>query len=153
MCPRVSSLASRRSFRGPSTFETSDWPERPTPRSGIMPRTTVSPFVLKDSDFHQVSFLPGPPPKVVWIRRGHRTPAELEALLRSSRAEVLDFGAGEEGAFLALSQAMTGCSTVTLQYGHRAVSPTMPRVRTRPCALWWSCRFRCEAAARPTRSK
>ena len=25
-------------------------------------------IVSKDSDFHQVSFLRGPPPKVIWIR-------------------------------------------------------------------------------------
>ena len=38
-------------------------------------------IVSKDSDFHQVSFLRGPPPKVIWIRRGNRTTADIEALL------------------------------------------------------------------------
>ena len=28
-------------------------------------------IVTKDSDFHQLSFLYGPPPKVVWLRMGN----------------------------------------------------------------------------------
>ena len=60
-------------------------------------------IVSKDSDFHQVSFLRGSPPKVIWIRRGNCTTADIETLLRSRRTEVLSFGAEAEGAFLALS--------------------------------------------------
>ncbi len=60
-------------------------------------------IVSKDSDFHQVSFLRGPPPKVIWIRRGNCTTADIEALLRSSRTEILAFEAEAEAAFLALS--------------------------------------------------
>ena len=60
-------------------------------------------IVSKDSDFHQVSFLRGPPPKVIWIRRGNCTTSDIEALLRSSRTEILAFGADSEAAFLALS--------------------------------------------------
>ena len=36
-------------------------------------------IVSKDSDFHQVSFLRGAPPKVIWIRRGNCTTADIEA--------------------------------------------------------------------------
>ncbi|MDE0098305.1 MAG: DUF5615 family PIN-like protein [Truepera sp.] len=60
-------------------------------------------IVSKDSDFHQVSFLRGPPPKVVWIRRSNCTTADIGALLRSSRTEILAFGSDVEAAFLALS--------------------------------------------------
>lgn len=60
-------------------------------------------IVLKDSDFHQVSFLRGSPPKVIWIRRGNCTTGDIRALLRSSRTEILAFGADAEAAFLVLS--------------------------------------------------
>ena len=60
-------------------------------------------ILSKDSDFHQMSFLRGPPPKVIWIRRGNCSTAQIEALLRSSRTEIHAFGADGEAAFLALS--------------------------------------------------
>ena len=60
-------------------------------------------ILSKDSDFHQVSFLRGPPPKVIWIRRGNCSTVDIEALLRSKRTEILAFGVDEEAAFLALS--------------------------------------------------
>ncbi len=60
-------------------------------------------ILSKDSDFHQVSFLRGPPPKVIWIRRGNCSTADIEALVRFNRADILAFGADEEAAFLALS--------------------------------------------------
>ncbi len=60
-------------------------------------------ILSKDSDFHQVSFLRGPPPKVIWIRRGNCSTVDIEALLRSNRTEILAFGVDEEAAFLALS--------------------------------------------------
>ena len=61
--------------------------------------TTIS----KDSGFHQESFVRGPPPKVIWIRRGNCTTADIEALLRFNRTGILTFGADAEAAFLALS--------------------------------------------------
>jgi len=39
-------------------------------------------IVYKDSDFHQLSFVRGHPPKVVWIRRGNCSTDEIEALVR-----------------------------------------------------------------------
>lgn len=59
--------------------------------------------VSKDADFHQRSLLMGPPPKVVWIRRGNCSVAESEALLRERFMAVQRFHANEEAAFLALS--------------------------------------------------
>ena len=60
-------------------------------------------ILSKDSDFHQVSFLRGPPPKVIWIRRGSCSTADIQALLRSNRTEILAFGADAEAGFLTLS--------------------------------------------------
>jgi predicted nuclease of predicted toxin-antitoxin system len=60
-------------------------------------------IVSKDSDFHQLSFLRGSPPKVIWIRRGNCSTADIEGLLRSRRKEILEFGSELEPAFLALS--------------------------------------------------
>lgn len=60
-------------------------------------------ILSKDSDFHQMSFLRGPPPKVIWIQRGNCSTADIEALLRSNQTGILAFGADQETAFLALS--------------------------------------------------
>ena len=60
-------------------------------------------ILSKDSDFHQMSFPRGAPPKVIWIRRGNCSTADIEAFLRSNRTDILAFGADGETAFLALS--------------------------------------------------
>lgn len=59
-------------------------------------------IVSKDADFHQRSFVLGHPPKVVWIRRGNCSTAEIEALLVARRAELLAFERTQEASFLAL---------------------------------------------------
>jgi predicted nuclease of predicted toxin-antitoxin system len=59
-------------------------------------------IVSKDSDFHQRSLLEGFPPKVVWIRRGNCSTADIEALLRARSAELRAFDADPWGAFLVL---------------------------------------------------
>ncbi len=56
----------------------------------------------KDADFHQRSFVLGHPPKVVWIRRGNCSTAEIEEILRVRQADVLAFERDEHGAFLSL---------------------------------------------------
>jgi predicted nuclease of predicted toxin-antitoxin system len=60
-------------------------------------------IVSKDGDFHQRSFVRGPPPKVIWIRRGNCTTSEIEQILRARRQDLLDFGEAEDAAFLVLS--------------------------------------------------
>jgi predicted nuclease of predicted toxin-antitoxin system len=57
-------------------------------------------IVSKDSDFHQLAFLRGPPPKVIWIRLGNCTRSEIEALLQESAEQVRQFIANRESAFL-----------------------------------------------------
>jgi len=59
-------------------------------------------LVSKDSDFHQRSFLRGHPPKVVWIRLGNCTTAQILELLRTRRAAIERFTADPEASFLAL---------------------------------------------------
>ena len=60
-------------------------------------------IVTKDEDFQQLSVLYGAPPKVIWIRLGNCSTADIVRLLAELRAEVFHFVAGEEAAFLALA--------------------------------------------------
>lgn len=60
-------------------------------------------IVSKDSDFHQVSFVRGQPPKVIWLRRGNCTTTDIETMLRSNRIGILAFCDEDAAAFLALS--------------------------------------------------
>jgi len=56
--------------------------------------------VSKDEDFHQLSFLYGAPPKVVWVHLGNCTTADIDQALRRHHTDLLDFDANKEGAFL-----------------------------------------------------
>ena len=57
-------------------------------------------IVSKDEDFHQLSFLYGAPPKVVWVRLGNCTTTDIEQALRQHQTGLLKFNANKEGAFL-----------------------------------------------------
>ncbi len=59
--------------------------------------------VSKDSDFHQRSFLYGYPPKVVWLRLGNCSTADVERVLRKNYEVIKDFYEDETAAFLSLS--------------------------------------------------
>ena len=59
-------------------------------------------IVSKDADFHQMSFLYGPPPKVVWIRRGNCSTSEILGILRDRARDLAAFDTDPESAFLAL---------------------------------------------------
>jgi len=65
-------------------------------------------IVTKDDDFRQRSFLHGPPPKVVWIRLGNCSTADVEGALRTRSAEVHAFGADPEAALLVLMRERLG---------------------------------------------
>lgn len=56
----------------------------------------------KDADFRQRSFLLGHPPRVVWIRRGNCSTAEIEAILEAQHDNILEFEQNQEASFLAL---------------------------------------------------
>jgi predicted nuclease of predicted toxin-antitoxin system len=60
-------------------------------------------IISKDADFHQRSFVLGPPPKVVWIRRGNCSTVEIEGILRNHEADLLAFERDDQEAFLALA--------------------------------------------------
>ena len=59
-------------------------------------------IVSKDSDFRQLAFLLGPPPKVVWLRVGNCSTAVIADLLRSGADIIARFAASEEDALLVL---------------------------------------------------
>ena len=59
-------------------------------------------IVSKDADFHQRSFVFGFPPKVVWIRLGNCTTAEVEQVIRKDFTIIKTFAEDEEAAFLIL---------------------------------------------------
>ncbi|MDE0456162.1 MAG: DUF5615 family PIN-like protein [Chromatiales bacterium] len=56
-------------------------------------------IVSKDEDFHQLSFLRGPPPKVVWVKLGNCTTDDVERVLRERRSDLLEFDDDEDAAF------------------------------------------------------
>jgi predicted nuclease of predicted toxin-antitoxin system len=71
-------------------------------------RTEGYTVVSKDSDFRQMSFLFGAPPKVVWIGLGNCSTAEILALLRNRRAALQSFWEDSEAAFLVLGNPERG---------------------------------------------
>jgi predicted nuclease of predicted toxin-antitoxin system len=59
-------------------------------------------IVSKDADFHQRSFLFGHPPKVIWVRLGNCSTADVIALLRMRARDILAFDSDPGGSFLEL---------------------------------------------------
>ena len=59
-------------------------------------------IVSKDSDFHQMSFLYGPPPKVVWLRLGNCSTAQVLESLSQNSDRLEAFLRDEQAAFLVL---------------------------------------------------
>jgi predicted nuclease of predicted toxin-antitoxin system len=57
----------------------------------------------KDSDMHQRSFVLGFPPKVVWVRLGNCSTADVEELLRKHFTAIELFIADDYASFLTLS--------------------------------------------------
>ena len=60
-------------------------------------------IVTKDADFHHRSFLYGQPPKVIWIRLGNCSTADIAVLLVKEREKITAFHLSVESAFLVLS--------------------------------------------------
>ena len=61
--------------------------------------------VSKGTDFRQLAFLYGPPPKVVWLRVGNVSTAMIEALLLGSAERVARFVDDDEEALLVISRS------------------------------------------------
>lgn len=59
-------------------------------------------LVTRDEDFHRLSVLRGPPPKVIWVRLGNCTTADVVRLLRVRAEQIARFLEHEDAAFLAL---------------------------------------------------
>lgn len=59
-------------------------------------------IVSKDSDSHQRSFVHGAPPKIVWVRLGNCSTAQVEAILRARVAEIAHFADDPTDSFLVL---------------------------------------------------
>ena len=60
-------------------------------------------IVSKDSDFRQLAFLFGPPPKAVWLDVGNVSSSTILELIRSSRETINDFADNKEESFMLLS--------------------------------------------------
>ena len=59
-------------------------------------------IVSKDGDFHDLSFLFGAPPKVIWLRIGNCTTRLAESILRKNRITIQYFANDREAAILVL---------------------------------------------------
>ena len=59
-------------------------------------------IVSKDSDFRQLAFLIGPPPKGLWLRVGNCSTAAIADVLRSGVDVIVRFAASEDEALLVL---------------------------------------------------
>lgn len=59
----------------------------------------------KDADFHQLSFLYGSPPKVIWLKLGNCTTQTIEQLLRGNHSKIAEFLIDEQGTFLVLESS------------------------------------------------
>lgn len=60
--------------------------------------------VSKDSDFRQLAFLHGPPPKVVWLRVGNASAATVFQVIIDHVDAIEAFGRSEDEALLVLPQ-------------------------------------------------
>lgn len=59
-------------------------------------------LVTKDADFNELLAVRGFPPKVVWIRLGNCTTAEIVELLRKHHATITEFDEDESAGLLEL---------------------------------------------------
>jgi predicted nuclease of predicted toxin-antitoxin system len=59
-------------------------------------------IVSKDSDFRQLAFLLGPPPKSIWLRVGNESTSAIARLLTDSVRDIEEFAESGESALLVL---------------------------------------------------
>jgi predicted nuclease of predicted toxin-antitoxin system len=59
-------------------------------------------IVSKDSDFRQLAFLNGPPPKAIWLRVGNMTPNDIHQILIAGFDAIERFANTEDEALLIL---------------------------------------------------
>lgn len=56
----------------------------------------------KDSDFRQLAFLHGPPPKAIWLRLGNASTIEVLEVLRTHHDHLVQFEASDDEALLVI---------------------------------------------------
>ena len=61
-------------------------------------------IVSKDSDFRQLAFLLGPPPKAVWLNVGNVSSTTILEIIRDNRDTITHFSDSSEESFLLLSR-------------------------------------------------
>ena len=71
-------------------------------QSGNTPRKNGFTLVSLDADFAELATLTGPPPKVIWLRRGNQPTAAIEKLLRDHAETIAAFERDESAACLEL---------------------------------------------------
>ena len=59
-------------------------------------------IVSKDSDFRQLAFLLGPPPKAIWLRLGNASTVDIYNALRDHQQAIHHFNESAEEALLVL---------------------------------------------------
>ncbi len=59
-------------------------------------------IVSKDDDFRQLAILHGFPPKVIWLRCGNVTTAQIVGMLESNAERIADFLQNDEESVLAI---------------------------------------------------
>jgi predicted nuclease of predicted toxin-antitoxin system len=60
-------------------------------------------IVTKDSDFNDMGFVHGFPPKILWLRLGNSTTQEIESAIRSQINLIRDFIADPQTGILELT--------------------------------------------------
>ena len=63
-------------------------------------------IVSKDSDFRQLAFLLGPPPKAIWVRAGNVSTLDIVGVLQQYRDAVESFASTADEALLVLPRAL-----------------------------------------------
>ena len=63
-------------------------------------------IVSKDSDFRQLAFLLGPPPKAIWVRVGNVSTLDILSVLQQYRQAVESFASTADEALLVLPRGM-----------------------------------------------
>lgn len=66
-------------------------------------RTNGFTIVSKDSDFRQLAFLLGPPPKAVWVRAGNATTVGILTLLLDEHERIFALNESQEDTLLVLT--------------------------------------------------
>ena len=68
-------------------------------------------IVSKDSDFRQLAFLLGAPPKAIWVRLGNASTLDIYGALRDHLEVIEEFSTDPESALLVIPAPREGWDT------------------------------------------